>query len=398
MTLLSEELRRAARTLLALTVHLDRLQKITGINSKGLDREIAVDQQNFYAPPEAELGTKKKSASGLMGPTNVGDAIKEIFVFGGKHYVEFLLIGVLLMVPWFVVMGVFLAVAEGQQAPGGLFIGMMVAMIVLLPLTIVGYAATLQFCDIKYREDDRSVDFGKAARDGGSLFVFGLIYMVFATIGLLACILPSFLVMVIFLPGAALIVSEDKGPIEAVQRCWEMGWTHGNGWTTFGIILIMIVINWIFSILAGLIAIPLSFLVSGNIMAEVMVGVVPSLIYMPFTIAYFYIVYVALYSRTEGYLHTAYDDGSFGFGGNPQGRSNPYAQKSMYAPGMAAAGGSTVMRKPDEVGPIDISEYDDDWAGPSAIQHGWSAPDGSLDEPNSPKKDDEDDDWKGSPW
>jgi uncharacterized membrane protein len=83
------------------------------------------------------------------------------------------------------------------------------------------------------------------------LFLLGIASAVAIAFGLVLLVVPGVILYVIWSVAAPALVEEKLGPIEALGR--SRGLTRGARWTVFGLIVILFVINWMFSGLVGII-------------------------------------------------------------------------------------------------------------------------------------------------
>jgi uncharacterized membrane protein len=104
--------------------------------------------------------------------------------------------------------------------------------------------------------EGRKAGFAESAMAGlgaaWPLFLVGLLSGLGIVAGLVLLIVPGIMLFIIWSVAAPALVEERLGPIEALGRSREL--TRGARWTVFGLSLLILVIYWMFSGAAGIVA------------------------------------------------------------------------------------------------------------------------------------------------
>jgi len=116
--------------------------------------------------------------------------------------------------------------------------------------------------------------FSAAAPAIGALIIWSILSGIAIGIGFVLLIIPGLILMTIWSVGAPAIVAEDRGPIEAFGRSYEL--VRGQAWTVFGVLvsvfLIMIVAFFIASLIGAAI---------GGVAGAIIVGIIVLALFMP---------------------------------------------------------------------------------------------------------------------
>jgi hypothetical protein len=182
---------------------------------------------------------------------SVGNVISETFSIYGQNAVA--LIGSAIVV--FVVVGPLAGLL--QNADG------VVAALLAGILRLAGYALYAGFVvklveDVRDGRRDQTVGdlFSSAAPAIVSLIVFGILYGIGVGIGLILVIIPGLILLTFWSVGAAAIVVEDAGPIEAFGRSWNL--VRGSAWSVFATLVVVLLIVIAIGFVLGAIATPIS--------------------------------------------------------------------------------------------------------------------------------------------
>jgi hypothetical protein len=104
--------------------------------------------------------------------------------------------------------------------------------------------------------EGRKASFGESAMAGlvvaVPLFLLSLLSALGIGLGFLLLVVPGIMLYVRWAVSAPALVEERLGPIEALGRSGDL--TDGVRWKVFGLLLVLMVLNWLFSALVTLIA------------------------------------------------------------------------------------------------------------------------------------------------
>lgn len=81
------------------------------------------------------------------------------------------------------------------------------------------------------------------------VFVANLIAGIAVVIGLLLLVVPGVYLLVRFRLVTAAVMLEDRGPVDALARSYEL--TEGHGWTVFGVVVLFGALGFLLVLLAG---------------------------------------------------------------------------------------------------------------------------------------------------
>jgi hypothetical protein len=128
------------------------------------------------------------------------------------------------------------------QVPGSPALALLAAIV-----RFAGYALFTGFVvrlvqDVRDGRRDQTVGdlFSAAAPAILPLIVFGLLFGIGVSIGLVLLIVPGLILLTFWSVGAPAIVVEECGPIEAFGRSWRL--VRGDGWAVFGTLLLVFLI------------------------------------------------------------------------------------------------------------------------------------------------------------
>lgn len=83
-----------------------------------------------------------------------------------------------------------------------------------------------------------------------NLLLYGIISGILIGIGFVLCIIPGFLLLALFFIGMPIVFFENKGPIEALQKAFEVSKPHI--WTMVGVSLLSLLISFAGVLLCGI--------------------------------------------------------------------------------------------------------------------------------------------------
>jgi hypothetical protein len=166
---------------------------------------------------------------------SVGDVVGETFSIYGQNAVA--LIGSAAAV--FVIIGLAAGLLRNS---GGLVLGVLAEIV-----SLIGYAIYVGFVvrlvqDVRDGRRDNSVGdlFSAATPAILPLIVFGILFAVGVTIGLILLVIPGLILLTFWSVGAPAIVIEEEGVVGAFGRSW--GLVRGQAWSVFLTLLVILVI------------------------------------------------------------------------------------------------------------------------------------------------------------
>jgi hypothetical protein len=201
---------------------------------------------------------------------SVGGVISETFSIYGQNVVA--LIASALVV--FVIAGL---AAGLLQSEGGLILGLIAAVIRLAAYALfTGFVVRL-VQDVRDGQRNQSVGdlVSSAAPSILSLIIFGILFGIGVTIGLVLLIIPGLILLTFWSVGAPAIVVERAGPIEAFGRSWRL--VRGDAWSVFATLLVVLLIVIAIGIVLGIIATPISN--GATVVASIISGVITAPIF-----------------------------------------------------------------------------------------------------------------------
>jgi hypothetical protein len=108
-----------------------------------------------------------------------------------------------------------------------------------------------------------------------SLIVFGILFGVGVTIGLILLIVPGLILLTFWSVGAPAIVVEGAGPIEAFGRSWSL--VRGDAWSVFATLVVVLLIVIVIGFILGAIATPIGD--GATVVASIISGVITAPIF-----------------------------------------------------------------------------------------------------------------------
>jgi hypothetical protein len=181
---------------------------------------------------------------------SVGSVIGEVFSIYGQNAAA--LLGSAAAV--FIVVGLLSGLL---QAAGGVFLGLLAAII-----RLVGYAIYAGFVvrlvqDVRDGRRDSSVGdlFSAATPAILPLIGFGILFGLGVGIGFILLIVPGLILLTFWSVGAPAIVVERASAIDAFGRSWRL--VRGDAWSVFATILVMLLIVIAIGLVLAAIATPI---------------------------------------------------------------------------------------------------------------------------------------------
>lgn len=182
---------------------------------------------------------------------SIGNVINETFSIYGQNAAALIASSIAV----FVIVGV---VSGLLQTAGGVVLGLLAGIV-----RLAGYALYTGFVvklvdDVRDGRRDQTVGdlFSSAAPAIVSLIVFGILFGVGVTIGLVLLIVPGLILLTFWSVGAPAIVVERAGPIEAFGRSWRL--VRGDAWSVFATLVVVLLIVIVIGVVLGVIATPIS--------------------------------------------------------------------------------------------------------------------------------------------
>jgi hypothetical protein len=193
-----------------------------------------------------------EASAAPAGRVSAGKVISETFsIYGqnlgaliGSAFVVFLIVGV---------------AAGLLDAAGGIILNLLAAAI-----RLAGYALFTGFVvrlvqDVRAdgQRDQTVGDLLSAATPAiGALIVFGILFAIGVTVGLVLLIVPGLILLTIWCVGAPAIVVEQMGAIDAFGRSRDL--VRGEGWSVFATLILVLLIVILIGIVFAIIATPIS--------------------------------------------------------------------------------------------------------------------------------------------
>lgn len=190
------------------------------------------------------------ASTGPRGRIRVGNVINETFAVYSQNFgalimsalVVFLLIGV---------------VTGLLQRSGGVVLNVIAGIIQLAAYALyTGFVVQL-VRDVRDGRRDYAVGdlFSAATPAIIPLALFGLMFGIAVAIGFILIIIPGLILLTFWCVGAAAIVVENAGPIEAFGRSWNL--VRGDAWSVFGTLLVVFIIIVVIQVVLAVIATPI---------------------------------------------------------------------------------------------------------------------------------------------
>jgi hypothetical protein len=181
---------------------------------------------------------------------SVGDVVNETFSIYGRNAAALIWAAISV----FVVIGL---ISGLLQTSGGIVLILLAALV-----RLIGYALFTGFVvklvqDVRDGRRDQTVGdlFSSATPAIASLIVFGILYAIGVTIGLVLLIVPGLILITFWSVGAPAIVVEGVGPLHAFGRSWQL--VRRDGWSVFGTLVVVLLILIAIGVVLGAIATPI---------------------------------------------------------------------------------------------------------------------------------------------
>jgi hypothetical protein len=201
---------------------------------------------------------------------SIGNVINETFSIYGQNAGALIASSIVV----FVVVGL---VSGLLQTAGEAVLGLLAGIV-----RLAGYALFTGFVvklvdDVRDGRRDQTVGdlFSSAAPAIVSLIVFGILFGVGVTIGLVLLIVPGLILLTFWSVGAPAIVVEGAGPIEAFGRSWRL--VRGDAWSVFATLVVVLLIVIVIGVVLGVIATPISD--GATVVASIISGVITAPIF-----------------------------------------------------------------------------------------------------------------------
>jgi len=195
---------------------------------------------------------------------DVGKVINDTFSMYGQNVL--VLIGSSIAV--FVVVGV---VSGLLQNAGGVVLQLLAGLIRVAAFAFyTGFVVRL-VQDVRDGRRDQTVGtlLSSATAAIPALVVFGILFGIGVTIGLILIIVPGLILLTFWSVGAPAIVVERAGPLEAFGRSWRL--VRGDAWPVFGVLLVMLLFIIVIGVVLSIIATPIGngAIIVANIISNV---------------------------------------------------------------------------------------------------------------------------------
>lgn len=269
------------------------------------------ENDNFYAAPEAELSPESPQGGGNSQRAahefaSFGGAISGIFDMFQKLFVP--LLGVALV--W----GVFDAGSDYAIELGavsfmetGDITGMAIAagVVTLLSMVVMvlvwGYG--FQRAHNMFEGRPGGDEFDVAIAASGWLILFYILMSMMVGVGLLLCLIPGIILGTMLFVGDVVVVVEDRGPIEAIKRCFDLFDGADDWFYAFGVVLVA-------SLIAAMVGGALGCVFGGVLVGAAGEEGAPlitalftgalNIVVLPWMVSVSYVVYRGLDARRQG--------------------------------------------------------------------------------------------------
>ena len=211
---------------------------------------------------------------------DVGAVLGETFQVYAKNFPVFVGIGLLVMAPAIALQ----AVLQASPAASAL------AIVGTIVTVVLGYVAQgAMTYGVFQHTRGKPVEFGNCVSVGISrfapLFVVGLCLGIMVTLGMLACLVPGIVLVVLFFVAIPATVIEKTGLPESFQRSLKL--TEGNRWQVFAVFLVIAITSLVVSFLptfaAGLLGSTVLQFVAygvGTVLTAGIQAAAPTLVYL----------------------------------------------------------------------------------------------------------------------
>ncbi|MFU8803635.1 MAG: hypothetical protein ACNA8W_07505 [Bradymonadaceae bacterium] len=263
-----------------------------------------MNDENYYAPPAAELADPMMDSGGpegLHGPVEFGDTLSRIFSFGMKHFSSFLPMAIFWGVLNMLVTGMtYRSLADIETNPSlSAFGGILVACFILMLAAPLIWAVGLSQAHSLNTHGELQSDVEIGLKRYAPLFGCYFLYTLAAMVGMMLCLVPGVILMTLLFPAGTIVIVEEKGPIESLERAWRL--CRGDGFYVFGILFVLMFVFGLISVMMnGGLTLIMGFAVGVDI---VIIQSVYALIYgvlsFPFMMSMTYIIYTSLVARRQ---------------------------------------------------------------------------------------------------
>jgi uncharacterized membrane protein len=181
------------------------------------------------------------SAANMMGMAprefRIGGVFGSAFNVYFRNIVSFTIVAAIVLLPVAVVLS-FAIMNQDPRDPTGFFISVGVATVLGMILQPISTAVILYsaFQDMRGKTASFGEAIGWALNRFLPLLGLGIVYMLGVLAGMIALIVPGYILMVMWAVAIPACVVERTGPIDSLSRSSEL--TKGNRWQIFAIILI----------------------------------------------------------------------------------------------------------------------------------------------------------------
>jgi hypothetical protein len=184
------------------------------------------------------------------GRVRVGDVIGETFSIYGQNAGA--LIGSALLV--FVVVGLISGIL---QSIGGIVLLIVAGIVRMSGIALYAGFVVKLVQDVRDGRRDETMGelFSAAAPAIFPLIGFGILFGIGVAFGLALLVVPGLILLTFWSVGAAAIVAERAGVIEAFGRSWNL--VRGDAWPVFGTLLVVLLIVLVIWFVLGAIATPI---------------------------------------------------------------------------------------------------------------------------------------------
>ena len=188
-------------------------------------------------------------------PFDIGRVISQTFAVLGRNIVSFgilalVLVGLPALVVGFLQFGVAKAALQGVQtgsynfSPGAIMAGSLTGIATLITTSILQGAlihATVQ--DLNNQPQAIGESLATGLRNFLGLIVLAILMFIAIACGLVLLVVPGVMLACAWIVAAPSLVADRTGIFGAFSRSAEL--TRGNRWQIFGLIVIVVVVEWI---------------------------------------------------------------------------------------------------------------------------------------------------------
>ena len=283
------------------------------------------DEDNFYAAPEANLGPdpEMRSQPGAVegAPRTFGETFNVIIGLYSRAFAPMFAISAL----WGFINGVCSYLVETRidsllfEGEGALVLA--ISYFILFMGGMYFWIVGIKRIDNVYLDQPLGDEFALGVTKFFPVVVAYLLMGMISGFGLIFCIIPGIILGLLFFVSDVAVIIEDKGPIEGLQRSWNLVKGVENWFYAFGLLMVAFLM---IGIPAGILGAVVAVITAADPVATNLLGGVITVLTFPLMLIVNYMIFQGLIARNEVVEYGAYG-GTVEYD-EPTGRGGDYEQ------------------------------------------------------------------------